>query len=122
VSQPSASPPPATAPATVATATPVQPTTVQTPTASGDLVTTDPATAEQIEEIRQWRLGQLDPMFAETGPYSLAFQDRGPNFQEGFFRNYQTARGVPAADFAHEVDKWRMRGLSRESLMAGSGR
>lgn len=108
---------------TTTTPTTPAPETQQTvPTASGELITTDPVSAAQIEEIRDWRMDQLDPMFAEIGPYSLQLADQGPSFQQGYLQNLQTARGIPAADFAHEIAKWRLRGLSREAMLAGTGR
>ena len=82
----------------------------------------DPATAAQIGEIRDWRLAQLDPMFRDIGPYSLSLADKGPGFYEGYLKNIQTATGLPAGDFDAEIRKWRLPGLDRESVMAGTGR
>ena len=63
-----------------------------------------------------------DPMFADIDPYSLSLADKGPGFYEGYLKNYQTARGIPAADFDYEIRKWRLPGLSRAAVLAGTGR
>jgi hypothetical protein len=122
---PTATAPTATAPATPAPAAPAPaaPTQidqiVNTPSGS---VTTDPVSAQQIAEIRDWRLSQLDPMFRDIGPYSLSLQDKGPSFYSGYLQNLQTALGIPAADFDWEINKWRMPGLSRSAVLSGTGR